>query len=686
MTTLLVFWRELKALLRLPQTYAIAAAFLVLSGIFFVNILIDNEVPDLEQYYTNIASTLVVLVPIVAMRSFAEERRSGSLDMALTWPLPRAGLVFGKFAANTVFVWVLVSVAWLYYWLVGNVADIAASRTGGGYIGLLLMASAFSALALMVSARAPSPTAAAFLGFGLLLFLNILDFAPGWIGDSLREFGPSSHFAPFPRGVVYWADVVYFVTLTALGLILAVAALSWDRPGVVSRSLPWRAGAAVVAVGMWLAGSSLVERVGAQADLTAAKSNSISATTRAVIKRAGGPVRLTGFARPVSREAAELEALVRRYRTAGATIDLDLVDPDVAPAKARAAGVELYGQVLVELGERREVIESISEVALTGALHRLSGASLPRACFTIGHGETSITDKSRDGAATLAGDLRGLYYDVQPVALSVSGAREVLSGCTVVIVAGPRTPFLPSEAELLAGYLERDGRLVALADLDSPRDQLNGLVQPWGLSFGSGVVSDLSSLAGDPASVVSDDYPSTSPVLTRLRDRELPVVFSSSVPVEPAGVFAGLVESDGGTFTALVRSSPKSWVEIPGEGTGPSRLKGPFLLAALADHSKVAGTAEDPAVARTRIAAVGAAEVATNRAVELLGNREFVTSLVQWVARADDLIAAGRRPAGFYKLVLTERQKNRMIYQGIVFPAALLLLPLPVALLRLRRG
>src|SRR3989442_3787264 len=93
------------------------------------------------------------------------------------------------------------------------------------------MAAAFSALALMISARAASPAAAAFLGFGLLLFLRVLDYAPGWIGDRLASLGPTQHSAGFARGVVYWNDVAYFVVTTLVGLGLAVAALEPDRPG-----------------------------------------------------------------------------------------------------------------------------------------------------------------------------------------------------------------------------------------------------------------------------------------------------------------------------------------------------------------------------------------------------------------------------------------------------------------------
>ena len=682
MTGWSVFRRELKALARLPQTYGIAAAYLVISGIFFVNILISSELPDLAQYYSNIASTMLVLVPVVAMRSFAEERRSGALDMTLTWPVSRAGLALGKFAANTLFVWLLTSVAWLYYWLVGRVAAIQGGRTAGGYIGLLLMAAAFSALALAVSARASSPTAAAFLGFGLLLFLWVLEYAPGFIGDSLKSLGPAAHFESFPRGAVYWADAGYFAVLTTVGLGLTVAALSRERPGPAFGSVLRRGLAVGLTVLVWLAGSGLARSVDGRIDLTATKQNTITPATRSVLHQVHGPIHLAGYMEPISPDATKLKDLVRQYRAAGASVDLDVLDPDVQPARARAAGVNVYGQVAVEMGGRREVVDSADQVSLTSAIHRLSATTPPRACFTIGHGERSITDKARDGASDVANALKSLYFDVTPLALALPGADAELHRCTVVVMVGPRVPLLEAEATMLRDWTRDDGRLAVLADSDSPRDQLNALLAPWGMALGRGVVSDLSALAGDPASVVADDFPSKSPATNRLRETNLPVVLSSTVPVEPSSVTGG--GDAGGSFTGLVRSSPKSWADPPaGQG---ARLTGPFVLAGLADDGRVVGEGGDQAVARTRVALVGSADVASNRVFNLLGNREFVTSLVQWVARTEDVISAGRAPNGFYKLVLTTGQKDRLVREGIVYPAALVLLPLPGFLLRLKRG
>lgn len=430
-------------------------------------------------------------------------------------------------------------------------------------------------------------------------------------------------------------------------------------------------------------GSALANQVGGKIDLTPSKQNTLTDVSRHVLRGVHDPIRLTAFVEPLSKEASQLKQLAKQYRQAGARITLEVVDPDVQPARTRQAGVTLYGQVLVAIGDRHELLESADQIALTSAVHRLSAAASPQACFTVGHGERDITDQTRNGASALAGALRSLYFDVKPVALGALGAADELRACAVVVVAGPRVPMLPVEVDRLTEYARADGRLLVMGDgvalqRDSAlREQLNGLLSPWGLSFGSGIISDLSALADDPSSIVSTDFPSASPPVLRLREQALPVVLVNAVAVERSE------GSDDINVSPLVRSSPKSWVAAP----PGQHLKGPFLVAADSDRSRLVGADEEhPSVARTRIGAVGSVDVMSNRVLEILGNRDFVVSLVQWIARSDDLVHALRPPSGFYKLVLTEAQKHRLVREGIVLPAVAVLLPLPLSVRRIRRG
>jgi ABC-type transport system involved in multi-copper enzyme maturation permease subunit len=681
MTFSVVLRREIRALFALPQTYAIAGAFLLISGVFFANILISTQSPDLGQFYSNIATTFVVLLPIVAMRSFAEERRSGALDLTLSWPVSRAGLVAAKLAANTVFAWMLVSLSWLYVRIISGLAPIDGARAAGGYLGLLLLILAFSALALMVSARASSPTAAAFLGFGLLLFLWILDYAPGWIGDLVDGLSPARHFESFPRGVVYLGDVAWFLAITAAGLGLAIAALGRTGPRRRLGSVVQR-GAALAGVAVVLGATpALARRVDAEVDLTGSKRNTVAPATRDVLRRVHGTIHLTGFVPPISREATALRDTVKQYRSTGAAITLAVVDPDAQPGLAHAAGVTNYNQYVVELDGRRETIDDVNQITLTSAIARLARPDRPRVCFTVGHGERDVNAVDDAGASGVASDLRRAGYDVRPVAPAGIGGADALHRCTVIVVAGPRVQFLPAELALLGGYAAAEGRLVVLADgLAAPAAPLDDLLRPWGVEFGSGVVRDLSALAGDPTSVVSADFPTKHPVVAALDTDGVPVVLTNTLPVRTRPADGAVTTPH---VTPLVQSSRRSQA-----GTGPAgdTATGPFVLAAAIDASRVDGRSAAARIVRSRIGVVGTADVLTNRYRSYLGNRTLVTALVQWAGQENDIVSAHRDAGGAAKLALTRAQKHDVVQRGIVLPTLAVLIPLPITLLRLKRG
>ncbi|MGH9009732.1 MAG: ABC transporter permease [Acidimicrobiia bacterium] len=679
--TVAVIRKELRSLVSLPHTYAIACAFLAISGIFFVTFFVQSNLPDLEQYYSNIATTLLVLAPIIAMRSFAEERRAGALDITLSWPVPRTALVVGKYLVNVLYTWLLLSVVWLYVWLLLGMGEMEVGKAVAGFVGILLLAAALSALSLAVSARASSPTGAAFLGFGLLLGLWTLQFAGRMLGPDvgrrIADISPANHLEAAARGVIDGGDVAYFLTCVVIGLGFAVHALERQRPGVTS-TLGRRSGARLAAVGaggvlLLVAGSS----VEAQADLTPTKRFTITRQTKEIAQRVHSPVHITGFVDPDGTGAVEMKALVRQYRTAHIPVDLEIVDPDAQPGRARAHGVSRYGQLLVKIGDRQELVPDVTEIALTSAILRLTRDKPAEACFTVGHGEPDINDTRPSGYEVFAAYLRQLGYAPEQLALGAPGGEDRLARCAVVITA-PRIPLLPAELAMLQSYVQGNGRLIIMSDPDdATRGQLNELLRPFGLAFGAGEVRDRSALADDPTSVVAFSYPSESPPIRDLKRDGIPVLFVAPHPIEKAT--SGEMTLVPETVLPLISSSSQS--SIVGNSAS-----GPFILAALYDASEVSEQAGSATLTVSRLAVVGSSAVASNRLIDNFGNRDFATGLVQWVGRETDVISAGRSFGGVRKIVLTRDRRDHLVRSAIVFPALALLIPLPVALLRLRRG
>jgi ABC-type transport system involved in multi-copper enzyme maturation permease subunit len=678
-----VFRRELRTLLTSPQAWAIATAYWLISGLFFVTLLFSRPFPDLERYYTNIETTLIVVAPIIAMRSFAEERRSGVLDITLSWPVSRWTVVFGKYLANATFVWVITGIVWLYIALLQGLGEVEVGKAAAGWIGLLMLTAMFNAIALAISAKSSSPTSAAFVGFGTLLGLWILDFVPGWLGGSfdglVRFLAPTNHIENSGRGILDAGDALYFVMGTAFGLTLAGLALREPgRRGIAKFFKVRHAGVAAGLIVVLGTGIASAEARG-QVDLTPERRFTLTPQSKAVLEQTKGKIRITGFAQPGTAQFFQIRSLVRRYEIEKSSVSLEIIDPDAQPGKMKQLGAGAYGQMLVRLGDRRELISDISEVDLTSAIQRLGRAEPPVACFTTGHGERSVDDERDAGLYVFGQRLKNFGYQVTSLALGAAGGAERLASCGVVVVAGPRAPFLQEELDLLGGFAQRQGRLVVMADVagDDIAAQLNELIQPWGLKLRPGVVTDRSSLINDPAAVLAFKYPSNSPVTFDLRRQGIPVLLVGALAVE--SVAPGRAQGeDYAWLTPLVQSSSRS--EVPDGTTGP------FVLGAITDWSRIDERVGGPELSRTRIGVVGNVEFATNKYLLRFGNGTFATQLVSWVAIENDIVAASRNPGGATKLALTQEDRGRLVRSAVVAPSAVTLVLFVLALLRLRRS
>ncbi len=673
---------ELRALLVSSVTWAMVTGYLVFSGIFFVVLLFGRGIADLEGYYSNIETTFVALAPIVAMRSFAEERRTGALDITLSWPTSRWWLVVTKFVANTLLTWMIVSIVWLYVWLLNRVVDVEIGKNAAGFIGLLMILLMFNAIALAISARSRSPATAAFVGFGVLIALWVLDFVPGWLGgqfDSVISFlAPTNHIANSGRGILDLGDGLYFVAGMVLGLSLAVLWLPEPRPRSFEGFLRGRYAGVLLGLVVTVAvgGTSTVAK--GQVDLTPEKRFTLTDHSRFVLNAVTSPTTVYGFVEPGSAQQVEMNSLIRRYQLVNDNIALEFIDPDAQPALTKAVGARTYGQMMIDMDGRRELVDDILEIEVTSALQRLAQIDPPVACFTVGHGERDTGDILPGGFAQFAEELRQLGFEVAPLALGAVGGPERLGTCSVVVIGGPRVNFLPTEIELLRQYADANGRLVVFADSAgaAAMAQMNDLLRPWGVAVRDTVVSDRSSLKDDAGSIVAYRYPSASPVTVSLARDNIPLLLVAAQPVESALV--GLAFEDQAWITPLVLSSSESSLA---DGT-----RGPFTLALITDWSSVEGEPADLEIARTRIGVVGTVEVAANGHFDRLGNGEFSARLVSWVARQDDLISAMRPVRGVPRLELTEHDRGGYIRNAIVFPALAAFALLLVTLRRSRAG
>ena len=245
MNTLTIARAELRRIFLSPLAWAVLAVLQLLLGFVFVNVLfefITNPYPG-EQFGAadvvaghvfGFATILVLLImPLMTMRLFAEERKSGTLTLLLSAPVSLVEIVLGKFLGMVGFIAALLLLLALMPLSLMHATNLDLGRIAAGLLGLALLMSAFAAAGLFVSSLTREPTIAAVGSFGLLLLvwlINILSFNDSIpFGEVFSYLSLIDHYENLRRGVFETTDVAYYLLFTALFLGLTVQRLDLER-------------------------------------------------------------------------------------------------------------------------------------------------------------------------------------------------------------------------------------------------------------------------------------------------------------------------------------------------------------------------------------------------------------------------------------------------------------------------
>ncbi len=226
---LAVFRRELRSALNTAPAYIFAALFLAASAawLFLVRGFFARGEASLRPYFEVMPALLAVLVPALTMRSWAEERRSGTYELLATLPFRPGDLVAGKFLAVLAAVGATLLLSLSVPLSLAPFGDFDPGVLATEYLGVLALASAYAALGQYVSSRSRTSAGAFLATAALLLLLSAshripsLFRLPSLLSRALVWVSPASHFESFARGILDSRDLAYFAILTAGTLYLA---------------------------------------------------------------------------------------------------------------------------------------------------------------------------------------------------------------------------------------------------------------------------------------------------------------------------------------------------------------------------------------------------------------------------------------------------------------------------------
>jgi ABC-2 type transport system permease protein len=215
-------------LLRLKGYEVLAPSLVGIAGAPGVTVIVVSPVLKTS------AMVLLMMAPLITMRSFAEERRSGTLSLLLSAPISMSELALGKFVGNFAFVLLLICAIAVMPLSLLTGATLDLGLVAAGLLGLILIGAAFCSAGLYFSSLTTNPSVAAAASFGLLLLLWIIDLAgtganSEGLGKLLAYFSLTAHLDAMLRGVIDTRDVSFYILFTATFLFLCIRRLDRMR-------------------------------------------------------------------------------------------------------------------------------------------------------------------------------------------------------------------------------------------------------------------------------------------------------------------------------------------------------------------------------------------------------------------------------------------------------------------------
>ena len=352
--------KELWSFFSSPVAYLFLGAFLAVSmfTFFWVDTFFARNIADVRPLFEWMPVLLIFLVAALTMRQWSEERRAGTLEILMTLPVSTPSLVLGKFFASLTLVGVALLLTIPLPVTVSLLGPLDTGPVIGGYVAALLLAAAYIAVGLFVSARTDNAIVS-LIGTTLLCSLFYLVGADALThllghraGEILQLLGTGSRFDSITRGVIDLRDLYYYLSLVGVFLVLNVYTLERLRwaPDCKDTEHHRRWGwLALLGAANFLAGNLWLGQIGwVRVDLTEGQVYSISDATRHYLAELQEPLLIRGYfsaqTHPLlSPLVPQLRDLLKEYEIAGhGKVRVEFVDPQESPEIEREAN-ERYG-------------------------------------------------------------------------------------------------------------------------------------------------------------------------------------------------------------------------------------------------------------------------------------------------------------------------------------------------------
>ena len=435
------------------------------------------------------------------------------------------------------------------------------------------------------------------------------------------------------------ADLNRYLIVSAGLIILGLAAYAIMEPDSVRRFLTGRQaryGSNALVMSIAFLGILIVGNVLAYqnpvpiADLTEDQSNTLSPEMTKALETLSEKVTATGFfSQNNSTEAAD-KLLNNIKANSNGKFDYSFINPDRDPQAAKSAGITGDGKILLQMGDRKEIVAFASETEILKGMLRLLNPGNNVVYFLTGHGERDVEQASEAAMTRAKSALESKNYVVKT--LNLLAENQIPEDASVIVIAGPVKPVADDEVNLLKDYLAKGGSLIvmedptALTEFGDESDPLGDmLTKDWGITFDDDIVIDLNS--PQPTTAAAAYYDSGHPVTINMNN--LVTFFPFSRSLKMSGSMEGI------TLTPLVETNDRSWGETDFQsltgggqvGLDTGETPGPLTLAIAGENSTTGG----------RVVAFGTSNLAVDQTFDAYGNGDMFVNSVDWAAEQEEL-------------------------------------------------
>ncbi|MBD3224472.1 MAG: hypothetical protein GF313_07070 [Caldithrix sp.] len=391
-----------------------------------------------------------------------------------------------------------------------------------------------------------------------------------------------------------------------------------------------------------------------RADWSANKLYSLADQTVSVLENLQRDVTVKAFFK--SSEQKRARDLLDEYDYRSGNFSYELIDPDEEPQITQKYGVQQYGTLIVESGQKTENVETLEESNLTNAIIKVTRDQDKVIYFLTGHGEASVKDESKNGFKQAADAIKKENHLVRE--LNLVRRRSIPDSCTALAIISPKQDLFPAELDTIQRYVQNGGKLLLMTDPEHPRS-VKTLAETFHVSVANDLVIDASGVGqlfgAGPAMPLVTTYDQNHAITEQFGNTMTFYPQASSLRVQE--------DKDGYSMTELLKTSGNSWGETDYKSgqvsfDASADTQGPITLAVIAEKK----TGDQKSIA----AIFGDSDFARNAYFSNQSNSDLFLNTINYLVEEEDLISIRPKQVDDRRLTLTQADVSTLFYLVVI--------------------